>query len=280
MKNITSVVLAFSLLASPLLAGAQQEKVVATVGPSGHAVTIPAQAVEVAPNVFSIGSKLDPQSGKMVEGYMFIHKKNGNAKPSGNPGGGSQTCYGFLASGAKWKGAAEPWFVNSANSGLDGATVFSILTNDMALWEDAADGKVNGVRTFDILGNGTPTTSALSAETSAPDGMNEALFGNLNDMNTIAVTTVWGVFGGPERNRQLVEWDQVYNTQYSWATDNSQNAMDFQNLSTHELGHAFGLSDLYQSGCATQTMYGYGAAGETQKRTLESGDIMGISTLY
>jgi len=56
--------------------------------------------------------------------------------------------------------------------------------------------------------------------------------------------------------------------------------MDFPNIATHELGHSFGLNDLYTDGCSTQTMYGYADYGEIDKRDLEDGDIQGIWELY
>ena len=40
------------------------------------------------------------------------------------------------------------------------------------------------------------------------------------------------------------------------------------------------LADLYFAEASEQTMFGYGAFGETKKRTLESGDIAGITFLY
>lgn len=104
----------------------------------------------------------------------------------------------------------------------------------------------------------------------------------MTDSNTIAVTTVWGIFSGPPQNRELVEWDQVFNTDYLWSEDaiRSNTEMDYNNISTHELGHAVGLADLYTSDCSQQTMYGYASNGETKKRTLESGDINGVAKLY
>ena len=56
--------------------------------------------------------------------------------------------------------------------------------------------------------------------------------------------------------------------------------MDFANIATHELGHSVGLDDLYDDKCREQTMHGYADYGETKKRTLEAGDIAGISKLY
>ena len=56
--------------------------------------------------------------------------------------------------------------------------------------------------------------------------------------------------------------------------------MDLDSIVTHELGHSVGLGDLYTAECAEQTMYGYATEGETKKRDLEAGDIVGIQKLY
>jgi hypothetical protein len=251
------------------------ERVPAENTRSGAEVAIPARAVEVTPGVFSLGSAVDPESGELVEGYAFVHKPRvAQAKPETGAAKGKPTqCYGYLASGAKWK-SVEPWLVNTANSrGLDGATVFALASASAAKWNGAA-----GVA---VLGASAPTVDALSAETAAPDGLNEAYFGSVSSSGAIAVTTVWGIFSGPAAGRKLVEWDQVYDqVDYDWSTDGSAGKMDFESLATHELGHSVGMGDLYTSSCAEQTMYGYATEGETKKRSLESGDIAGASSLY
>jgi len=56
--------------------------------------------------------------------------------------------------------------------------------------------------------------------------------------------------------------------------------MDFESFATHELGHSVGMGDLYNSACNQETMYGYANEGEIMKRTLNLGDIKGISALY
>jgi|TARA_B100000809_G_scaffold143124_1_gene140671 predicted Zn-dependent protease len=55
--------------------------------------------------------------------------------------------------------------------------------------------------------------------------------------------------------------------------------MDLQNIATHEFGHASGLGHL-DSTCTGETMYASASFDETQKRTLEAGDIAGINDLY
>lgn len=234
---------------------------------------LPASAVQVADNLYSLGTAFDQKSGKQVEGYAIIHRKDGTAKP-GNAKATASACYGFLAKDAKWKGTPESWVVNPANTrGLDLTFIFSNLTGDIAKWETAAD--------YNILGDGTPTDITLIADTSAPDNQNEVYFADLFDPNTIAVTIVWGIFGGPPSNRQLVEWDQVYDdATYDWSMSGEAGKMDFENIATHELGHSVGMGDLYTSNCSNETMYGYAAYGETKKRDLNTGDIIGVNKLY
>lgn len=266
---------------------------------SGKSVMIPAHAEQISANVFSLGSSVDAQTGDMVEGYLITHPRKAYGKPDGTPGNGggngggkgndkdddsgdsntSPSCYTYIAKGAAWT-TVEPWVVNPANpDGMTDASVFSILSNGIDKWEDAADGSVGDGAGVDILGDGTITTAALEMDTESTDGQNEVYFDAL-DSGTIGVTIVWGVFSGPPSGRYLAEWDQVYNTLYAWSDTGAAEKMDFDNIATHELGHSVGLGDLYESGCSDETMYGYGAEGETKKRSLEAGDIAGVSKLY
>ena len=53
---------------------------------------------------------------------------------------------------------------------------------------------------------------------------------------------------------------------------------DLQNTLTHELGHALGL--MHNAGDPTSVMFPSAAPGETNKRTLGTDDIAGLSSLY
>lgn len=273
-----------------------QTRVLVSVGRA--TVAIPAKAVEVAPGIFSLGSV--KQNGEVIEGYAIVHYKNKPAKPNGaecgngicergenarkcpkdcNGGGGEpptepdSSCYGFLAKGAKWK-TPESYVINPANSrDLDQTFVVNNFAADVAKWETEA-----GVN---IVENGSVTNEILVADTSAPDDKNEVYFGSIDSPGAIAITIVWGVFGGPPKNRHLVEWDQVYDdVDFDWSLSGEAGKMDFDNIATHELGHSVGMSDLYTTNCSEQTMYGYASEGETNKQTLEAGDIAGIKALY
>lgn len=233
--------------------------------------------------VISLGTAVDPASGKLVEGLAIIHYKKGfNHKPNHNPPdkGTKSACYSYLSNGAKWK-AVEPWVVNPANSrSLTDNFVFNNLAANIAKWEDATDGVINGSG-LDVLGQGATTSATLVADTSTPDNQNEVYFANVSSPGAIAVTIVWGIFSGPPFARELVEWDQVYDdVDFDWSSSGEAGKMDFENIGTHELGHSVGLADLYDATCIEETMYGYADFGETKKRDLNAGDLTGMDKLY
>jgi len=234
--------------------------------------SFPSTAIQVSDDVYYLGKSRDV-SGKEVEGFAFVRRKDGRIKPAKLSKGPS--CYGFLAKGAKWK-TLESWVVNPTNLGaLSESFVFGNLGYDIGKWEQAAE--------RNILGDGSSTTEVLEADTSLPDNRNEVYFADITDSNVIAVTIIWGIFGGPSQGRELIEWDQIYDdVTFDWSTDAAGSAtqMDFENIATHELGHSVGMNDIYTAGCSEVTMYGYADYGETKKRTLEVPDIAGVKELY
>jgi len=227
--------------------------------------------------VVYLGKALDKKSGQVVDGYAIVHfAKNSNAKVKPAP---TSKCYGFIADGAKWK-TVESWVVDSVNTGgLDPYFVYSNLSYNISKWEDAADGKIGNSQGVNILGEGQFADYEINPDGTLND-LNEVTFAPLDDDSIIAVNTVWGNFNSPAKFRQIVEWDQVYNTYFSWSASGSPASMDFENISTHELGHAVGMGDLYTSSCSQETMYGYADLGQTDKRDLYIGDITGVSALY
>jgi len=203
----------------------------------------------------------------------YIHyKKSPNAVKPAEPGKTKPSlCYGYLAKGAKWK-TTENYFVNPLSSSLDPNFILQSITGGVSTWE-AYGGSA-------IFGEGILDTSAVYDD-SLPDGDNVVGFGSYPTDNVIAVTNIWGYFGGAPQTRELVEWDMFFNTRYYWgdATQNST-LMDLPNIATHELGHSAGMNDLYTTTCSAETMYGYSSEGEISKRDLSPGDIQGITNLY
>lgn len=207
-----------------------------------------------------------------LEKITFIHYKKGFAKPSAPGKTKPVNCYGYLASGAKWK-INEPYLINPTNGdGLGASFVESAVNAGVAEWE-----RFGG----NIFGGWAIDYSAQYVD-NATDEKNTVTFGTIDDSGIIAVTNVWGYFSGSPKTRQLVEWDMLFNDAYFAFGDATLNSalMDLQNIATHELGHSAGMDDLYNTVCFQETMYGYSTEGETSKRDLYSGDIAGITKLY
>jgi len=113
------------------------------------------------------------------------------------------------------------------------------------------------------------------------DRRNIVSWGKLNQ-KILAVCYIWYY----RYSGEIVEFGIIFNSLYSWGIDpdgeggTTINAYDIQNIGTHEAGHTLCLGDLYSKAAQELTMYGYGARGETKKRSLGYGDIQGVKYLY
>jgi len=229
---------------------------------------LPPNAVEVAPGIFNLGYAFDV-SGRVVEGYAIFHHKTGHTKGGSGDDTGGSTCYAFLANGAKWQNVEDYIVDPTNNAGLDEQFVRDNVGLDISKWEVSQN----------ILGNEVSGV-VDGADTSSPDNKNEVLFADISSSGAIAVTIVWGIFRGPPSQRGLVEWDMVYDdVDFSWSATGEPGKMDFENIASHEIGHAVGMGHP-SDGCTEETMFRYASTGETKKRTLEAGDIAGIKKLY
>lgn len=228
--------------------------------------------------LFSVMAVAAPDEGKgykrMLEKRTFIHYAQGHAKPpwaGGDKGGGNTKCYSFIVKGAKWK-SSEDTYVNPSNSdGLSEAFVMDTANTGISSWNGYAG---------DIFGD-VFVDYSVYYNTDYADNLNTISFGYYPDSGVIAVTTVWGYFSGNPNWREIVEYDMLFNESFDWGNaDSDSNVMDLENILVHEMGHSFGMGDMYQTDCSDVTMYGYGTEGETKKRSLEADDITGIQELY
>jgi hypothetical protein len=80
--------------------------------------------------------------------------------------------------------------------------------------------------------------------------------------------------------KEMIEFDIVLDKDETWATVRTSTAFDVQNIATHEAGHTLGLKDLRSPKDGALTMHAYTWTGDDSKRTLGSGDILGIQKIY
>lgn len=247
--------------------------------------------VGIFAQIISIVSASKPDGvPRVLEKRVFIHYRRGYGRPpgvgGGKPGGdGHSDHYALLGRGVEWKGTAI-LFVDPEGSGMDPETVVLIIEISAEEWDDGAYSGWGGVQVNLFDGYTQVNDGSFDDELEELDERNELLFGEYSDPNVIAVTVIWGYFSGPPRWREIVEFDILFNTDFSWGdadvdddgTVDNVGVMDLQSIATHELGHGAGLDDTYS--CELETMYGYASYGEITKRDLYTGDKAGIQDLY
>jgi len=200
----------------------------------------------------------------------FIHfaKPDKPGKPGNGGGGGSSgpTCYGSL--GVKWKNFPVAYTVNPSNpDNLTEAFVTATIANSSDSWDAETSLEVlDDVYTIDY-----------AAQYGVQDYENVITFGDYPDSGVIGVTSVWFT----RRGKKIVEFDMLLNTDFIWGDASiDPSVMDLENIVTHEMGHAIGLDDIYNSTCTHVTMYGYSTQGDINKRSLEVEDIAGLQSIY
>ena len=188
------------------------------------------------------------------------------AKPPGTPGAKIKPSPGYKLTGVRWK--TLPLTLNINPGSLDADFVTTAIEDSAEEWDYYTGAEL--VTTYVV-----DTSVTLDGPT--VDGVNELVFADIADGNIIAQCTYWYT----RRTKEIVDFEIVFNTKYVWGDASSDvTKMDLQNIATHELGHGFGLADLYDKQWIELTMYGYANYGETNKRSLEAGDIAGIQAIY
>jgi hypothetical protein len=114
-----------------------------------------------------------------------------------------------------------------------------------------------------------------------PDYKNTLAFSPQMNQNDIAYTQTWYSESEVGGYRSALDSDITYNSNVAWSfggiPGSSSQPIDFQTITSHELGHTLGLGDLYDSDSSSQIMYGYYVY---PKNILGNGDIAGIQKLY
>lgn len=214
-----------------------------------------------------------------VSKIVFVHRVGDFAKPDGvgKPAKDVSEGYELLGKNVKWAALGLEYVINPT---MGDAVISSEMINAITGAAETWDAEVEDTEVFD---NTVITDVGAQLDTEMYDGVNEIIFGGIDEPNAIAMCVVWGRFVGPPSQREIIEFDIIFDCEdFQWGivTETNTEVMDIQNIATHELGHALGLADLYADEWTEQTMYGYATEGETKKRTLDFGDITGITALY
>jgi hypothetical protein len=196
-----------------------------------------------------------PETAEIVRAVHVLCKASDEAKPGGGGGGQDCTSTAYRLAGWHWTSSYR----------ATSASYASLVGQGLGTWDAQTGASISA-------GSG----SGKQGEAGTYDGVNQIEWESLGASSTIAVTTTWYYRG----SGVAVESDGQYNTYYQWSTSGEAGKMDVLNIVTHEVGHTFGLNHPSGSGISCLTMYAYGAYGETQKRTLGAGDILGIEAIY
>jgi len=225
--------------------------------------------------------------GTLIEGFAISHPRranerggNGNGRGGKPPADTGSSCFSFLA-GSKigWR-VAEPYLIDPTNNAnLDTSFVINSVHQAIWSWDSQVGTAIFGPEVFGVVNR-----SAIGSL----NGQNELIFASIAEANVIAVTYIWGIFSGNPRNRELREWDMVFDdSDFQWGnagpTDENNlgntGLMDLSNILVHEFGHALGLGHPTDD-CTEESMFRFATEGETKKRTLHAGDIAGVQELY
>ncbi|MEM3695027.1 MAG: hypothetical protein QXJ11_03600 [Candidatus Bathyarchaeia archaeon] len=160
-----------------------------------------------------------------------------------------------------WYTTINYWINPSNKYGFSTSAVVAVITTAAETWDAETSFEV-------FVYKGTTTRTA-----GRRDGYNVVSWGAYQ-AGVIAVTYIWA------SGSRIVETDCRMNTYYTWSLSGEAGKMDVQNIMTHEFGHWCGLKDLYNDVDYWLTMYGYANFGETYKRTLGLGDILGLRAVY
>jgi len=113
----------------------------------------------------------------------------------------------------------------------------------------------------------------------APDYLNTVSWGEIDGPGgTIAITYFWYYVN----TKELIDCDIVFDVAEPWSISGEVpfDKFDVWNVVTHEAGHTLVLSDLRSPKDGALTMHAYTWPGDDFKRTLGTGDTLGILEIY
>ncbi len=139
--------------------------------------------------------------------------------------------------------------------------------------------KWNSNLNFNNQGTTTAKFAAKGKDGGCDDGTNVVTWHRF-ESNVIAAVAVCTDDSG----RVVRDVDLAMNVTQHWedvsGEPDSRHSFDIRSIVTHELGHWLSFADIYGSADSKQTMFGQAGHGETNKRSLALGDVIGVQAAY
>ncbi len=252
------------------------------------AATTPS-ATEAAPERAEVAAAPGPDDGSdpatwvsSVDVLGFDDLGPQEPAAGGGPCPKATTCDANVVRPQRWKTSTDgtltiPWrFNDEGRRNLRAPTglLESAVRAGMSEWM-----RWNSNIRFAYAGTTTASFAEKGDDGSCADGINTITWTRM-DASIIAAV---GTCVDPKTNT-VRDADLALNVTQHWedivGEPQSRHTFDIRSIVTHELGHILSLLDLYDAGSLRQTMMGNAEYGETRKRTLALGDVIGLQTAY
>ncbi len=180
------------------------------------------------------------------------------------------SCASHIAEGAIWRAPHEVIIDPTNDDGIPRQLFVDMISAAVHEWESRLH--------FTVV-SGQDTEGCVDGfDGDSPDGKNEIMFGFVQEQGVLAMTVIWGIFGGPVQDREILETDIIFNLHFPWGNASvNPNVFDIFNIGSHEHGHAMGEGHTNQNGA---TMAPTASAGETEKRDLLPCEANGFCEAY
>jgi len=162
--------------------------------------------------------------------------------------------------------AGLPLIVNVYTGDAPIEGTFSAIEAGFTAWDDETAASL-----YDITG------VSSSGPGVARDGENTVQWASIDGPGGIIGATYYWYWAN---TREMIEFDIILDSSDPWSLTASSTAFDVQNIATHEAGHTLVLGDLRSPKDGALTMHAYTWLGDTTKRTLGVGDVLGIEAIY